>query len=385
MYILWACSTPSILLWSACCFGIVFPHLFLILRRLAFAHLTSLMAVGGGSGIQIFPIILSSRTRSPAGPSFPAKKNRYYPHTHSPYITPKPITRPRTVPITESNASARRRRSSCPVPAPLRQPVLAIALILLMAAATAMTGCGPSNDDNGQPDKQERLDIGLVEHNSTRYYTYRIEWPPLIQTHAVLRRRLLAEADSSKAAFLARADRDTMPQTATYPWQLQLTFTVHDSTDRFISVLGKGYSYTGGAHGMSFFKTLNYDRGRGRFIDLRDLLRDSVALIPIRDYVRDTLAARLVQPPAFMQDSPKATANFIERSNKWIAEGTAASFSNYPNALLTAPSGSRSGGLTLIFSPYQVAPYAAGAPRVFVPLRVFRDGLAAPYRGWLQP
>ena len=234
-----------------------------------------------------------------------------------------------------------------------------------------MNACGPSGE------RPERSDVNLHRQDSTRYYMYDIKLPEIVRSNATLRDTLTALADAQQAEFLSRADRDTMPESATYPWELQLQITVSDSTDRFISLLGVGYEYMGGAHGMPFHITLNYDQRQDRFITLPELLGDSTALEPISEYVRRDLAQQFMEARQQPVQGNSSVEQFI-RENKWLREGTAPGYANYRNVLL------QPAGLRFIFSAYQVAPYASGTPDVEVPVSVFRDELSPEARQLFQ-
>jgi peptidoglycan-N-acetylglucosamine deacetylase len=108
------------------------------------------------------------------------------------------------------------------------------------------------------------------------------------------------------------------------------------------------YSDTGGAHGLQTTKTFSYDE-KGNQIQLKDLFTNGAkGLGVISDYVQKELAKR----------------EFADKA--WIAEGSAPTEENYQNFVIEDT------GVTFIFDPYQVAPYAAGTQKVLVPASVFK-------------
>jgi hypothetical protein len=102
---------------------------------------------------------------------------------------------------------------------------------------------------------------------------------------------------------------------------------------------------TGGAHGLQVHKTFSFDE-LGKLLTINDL---------------------------FSNEGLKTISSFIEKElnkrdyadSRWIKEGTAPLEENYRNFYITDQ------GITFIFDPYQVAPYAAGTQNVSVPIRVF--------------
>lgn len=118
------------------------------------------------------------------------------------------------------------------------------------------------------------------------------------------------------------------------------------NADNYIFSIG---SYTGGAHGLEVTHTINFDKN-GIRLSVGDLFTNGMdGLKTIAPYVQGQL-------------------NKLAISDKdWIAEGAAPSVQNYQNFLVTED------GITFMFDPYQVAPYAAGAQQVDVPLSVFKN------------
>jgi peptidoglycan-N-acetylglucosamine deacetylase len=107
-------------------------------------------------------------------------------------------------------------------------------------------------------------------------------------------------------------------------------------------------TYTGGAHGLETNKTFSFTEA-GKLINWKDLFTDSdKGLDLISTYVQNELQVRNI-------------------SNKdWILEGAGPTEDNYQNFLVTDQ------GITILFDPYQVAPYAAGPQTVDVPMSVFQ-------------
>lgn len=224
--------------------------------------------------------------------------------------------------------------------------------------------------------------IPLTEQDSTRYYSYKIHYPAIIRSDSLLRQATRAFAAEHKQRFLALFQRDTMPRRASYPWDFRLDFRVQDSTESFVSILGSGYAFSGGAHGNHFYRTLTLDRRSHRLLQLSDIITDSTALEPVSKYVRPKLIEQLLKQSDTAQGDPRAIANYKKRIRQWVREGTVPNLKNYRHFWLSKPVNGHPTGFTFLFPPYQVAPYSAGEQQVFVPATVFGDGLRIRYRDW---
>lgn len=124
------------------------------------------------------------------------------------------------------------------------------------------------------------------------------------------------------------------------------------------SVLFTISEYTGGAHPNLYYATYTFDTRDGHFIDLEDLfISGSDPLATIFPIVQADLAAQ-------MGSGADLT---------WINSGTGTNFDNYASFVLTDTA------LIFYFPPYQVAPYAAGAFSVEVPLSGIRAIFRPPY------
>jgi hypothetical protein len=107
-------------------------------------------------------------------------------------------------------------------------------------------------------------------------------------------------------------------------------------------------SDTGGAHGLEAHKTFSFNE-QGKLLTLADLFTNGT-------------------------DGLKTVALFIEKElnkrdfadSRWIKEGTTPAEEHYRNFVITDE------GITFIFDPYQVAPYAAGTQSVLVPFSAFK-------------
>ena len=129
---------------------------------------------------------------------------------------------------------------------------------------------------------------------------------------------------------------------------LDITYTESANTtaDNYVFNIA---SYTGGAHGLEATTTFSYDK-YGKKLAIGDLFTNGEdGLETIATYVMKVISSRKVSDQG------------------WIAEGAAPTVENYRAFTID------SAGITFIFDPYQVAPYAAGKQTVTVPLAAFKS------------
>jgi len=112
--------------------------------------------------------------------------------------------------------------------------------------------------------------------------------------------------------------------------------------DDYISFAQQFYEYTGGAHGNPSVGTLTFERTTNRELDITDLLDlTGLSLDQIATQASTTLA--------------------IKYGDAFWSDGTNPNAENYANFVVSTST------VTVIFNPYQVAPYAAGMPEVTFP------------------
>lgn len=117
-------------------------------------------------------------------------------------------------------------------------------------------------------------------------------------------------------------------ETASFPWNLDMTYTKHES-DTIISYIVQGYEYTGGAHGNIFLESFNYDKETGKRIDVQDVITDNDTF--------NILAA--LADKELTVEYPEGSNSNPENWSVWYTNNSS---------------------ITFIFVPYQIASYATG-------------------------
>ena len=142
-----------------------------------------------------------------------------------------------------------------------------------------------------------------------------------------------------------------------FPWSLYIDSEVLDGVST-VSVVFSRYQFTGGANGNNDYHTLTAVVESGDLLTLPDIFVSGVdpytTLEPLAVAALTELLGEAAVP-------------------EMLAEGTAPVPENYQNWALTADS------LNLYFNEYQVAPGAAGALSIAIPLTELADVLQLQY------
>ncbi|HET6566384.1 MAG TPA: DUF4163 domain-containing protein [Rhodothermales bacterium] len=215
-----------------------------------------------------------------------------------------------------------------------------------------------------------------LDRDSTADRRYYIDYSALAQLPPDVQYAARGWAVERKNHFLRLSQERSEAPDQPHLWELIIDFEVPMDSGAFVSAVGESYSYTGGAHGINQYETFNYDTQTGRQIGLSSLFADTSALRPISAYARTQLEARLLEePPQDTSSSTKAMREAMERLRAWIRQGTAPIRGNYRLLYLVPAADGKAAGIGIIFSPYQIAPGAAGTQTLFVPTSVFQDQL----------
>ena len=147
-------------------------------------------------------------------------------------------------------------------------------------------------------------------------------------------------ADNAEADLLEKREAGLLPMEH---YTLNLSCTVYQ-TDALVSVAGLCYSYTGGAHPNTWQLGWNFDLEHGDFFTGDVIAADSTGF---RDAVAEEL---LIQAKAFAAENGMKLEDLY-----WPEyESTLRDWSSY--TVYFDPT-----GMNVVFSPYELAPYAAGA------------------------
>lgn len=128
---------------------------------------------------------------------------------------------------------------------------------------------------------------------------------------------------------------------------------------RTVSYIYTVYLDTGGAHGNTFFHTFTFDTKTGNALALADIFA------PGADYLGSLSGIARAKLPAILQEHMDA---------QMLDNGTTPDAKNFENFFLDNAT------LSILFSPYQVAPYSSGPQTLQIPLSELASTLKPEYR-----
>jgi len=252
-------------------------------------------------------------------------------------------------------------------------------MLVLAATMALLAACGHPSAPSPTSASSVNASDGLPgDHAKTGSYTVDISYPPLSPEAGALTRELHAHGEAAK--------RDMMQVVhaapADHPVRLAIVFEVASRTPRFLSVREKGYLDTGGVHPRPLIGTFVFDMRDKKVLALDDLFTDPAGTrAKLADFARQALYAKLLDKvPGGAKTPPKARAEWQANMRGMIDPGTAPTPANFSHFLINSGSLDRSMSLTLVFPPYQVAPYVYGVQTVDVPLKLFAADLKPEYR-----
>ncbi len=166
---------------------------------------------------------------------------------------------------------------------------------------------------------------------------------------ATKRSALVAAAKNDQAA----AEKEGYPYRAHSHLQKWEKIT---NTRRFLSLSSEIQTYTGGAHGMTVFDTLIWDRNRGVQLKPLDLFTSSAAF---EAAIRDNFCAAIAREKA---------ARGIEQSEESDGVFAACPPASAQTVWLGSSDGRYLDRLTIAIAPYEIGPYAEGSYKINVPM-----------------
>lgn len=168
------------------------------------------------------------------------------------------------------------------------------------------------------------------------------------------------DAASTKADALKMAKEDSASaKEAGYPFRphsIETKWSVEADTPRFLSLESQSYSYTGGAHGMSAYDVVLWDKARRRETSVKALMTSTAAFAAaIRDPFckeLDRLRAEKRGEPVVRGDDPFTQC--IDPMSETLVP--------------TSSDGKLIDSMTVVVGPYSAGPYAEGSYDVKLPV-----------------
>jgi hypothetical protein len=221
----------------------------------------------------------------------------------------------------------------------------------------------PAGDEAGAGEGEAGPSTGLTlafEETTEAYGLKTSVDPRIANFDPVLALAFLEESRDAMRATAApaetvRAEAEAVAaETGSEPWfrpyELEDRFVMTASLDDVISIRQDGYADTGGAHPNYFLRGRTYLRGENEPLALSAIIADDAAF-------RQKVIARLTEEKLARGYEPVAREVIAGELQDLLGEE--GSVRNY--VLNTSDQPGKIGGLTVMFSPYDVGPWAEGA------------------------
>lgn len=230
-----------------------------------------------------------------------------------------------------------------------------LAIMSLMLSLLWLTGCAGL----GTIFQREAAPVSISEKiisKKTPAYKLELKYPAIQgMENATFQSGLNKEIEkyikTDIASFQSNAEQAYRDGVLPGPYEMVSTYRVHTNQPGILSLTVEMYSFTGGAHGMTYRKSFNVDTTHAKRLSLKDLFT------PNYNY-RAALTGELNRQIAAQPD------NF---------------FPETVSGLKTVPSDQpfylESKNLVLYYGLYDIAPYAAGFPEFKIPYTFFKDNL----------
>ena len=199
-------------------------------------------------------------------------------------------------------------------------------------------------------------------------------WPAQAASVPFIEEKLRKAMETGKADALkmAKDDRKSAEQSGFpfRPHSLEVRWSVTADTPRFLSLQSTTYTYTGGAHGMTGYDMLLWDKRRNRETNIRALMTSPEAFAAaIRDRFCEALdkeRARKRGGPVVPGDDPFTQC--IDPMKEVLVP--------------VSKDGKLIDSFTVIVGPYSAGPYAEGAYEVPIPVdAAIRNAIKTEYQG----
>lgn len=253
----------------------------------------------------------------------------------------------------------------------------ASALVLSLAAACQRrdetADAPPATPVTGAPETPADQAAPLTYSRETAYATVELELPQAIAAYPDLHAAIYGEEVRGLRVFLEQSQSDhteyggeEMP-----PYEQTITYEPAGESARLFSLRETSSQYTGGAHPMSGFSGVLWDKTMDRRIEPATLFRQGADMAALDRALCDAInAARadLVGEPSSLT---------MTEANGWACPRAIET----PFVLAPSTTRGRAGGLEFLIGPYIVGPYAEGSYQIVVPQGAFRGLLNQAYAG----
>lgn len=122
-----------------------------------------------------------------------------------------------------------------------------------------------------------------------------------------------------------------------YQYEAYANYKVAYNKNNYLSIPIKTYEFTGGAHGMTYLKTYNYDLLTGKELTLKEMFKNGV---DYKEVVNDFISKEISKNPNMYFEGKEGFKGISDKQEFYIDED----------------------GLVIYFQLYDIAPYYVGIP-----------------------
>ncbi len=250
-----------------------------------------------------------------------------------------------------------------------------------LAVAATLAGCNRDREPAAPPAPAAGAPSAIVTpadaaapmayESKTPFAEVSLTLPVVIKTQPDLHARLYAASVRDLREFTegAQADRtEAGGDEGAAPYDKSIEITPGAETGKLFSLIRTDSEYTGGAHPMSSFAAILWDKALKREVAGGDLFIKTGDLSTL-----DTALCAAINAEKRKRDPQAQTISLT--SADWKCPRAAQT----PFVLATGTQPGKAGGLVFLIGPYQVGSYAEGPYEVTVPQSAFRSLLAPAY------
>lgn len=264
-------------------------------------------------------------------------------------------------------------------------------------AAAWLGACSPSGTDGDQASNQTQnaaaTDFAhrmagapkppppaksFQQSEKTPLLDFSYAWPAAAASIPEIAAKLHKEMTVQKTDALKMATQDQKSaKESGYPFHahsLEKRWSVSADTPRFLALKSEVYSYTGGAHGMSSYDVLLWDKPRDRETSVQALMTSPAAFA---NAIRERFCAGLDQARAKKRGAP------VTRGDDPFTQ----CIDPMQEILLpTSKDGKLIDGITVVIAPYSAGPYAEGSYEIPLPVdAAMRKAIKTEYEDAFAP
>lgn len=253
-------------------------------------------------------------------------------------------------------------------------PLLGLTLLFCACSPSAQDQVGASSNDSGNDTATATFVSRMAgaeqsaapsakpfqQSEKTDLLEFLYAWPTQAAAVPDIMAKFRKDMNTGKAdALKMAADDRKSAQQSGYPFHahsLETRWTVAADTPRFLSLQSSRYTYTGGAHGMTGYDTLLWDKARNRETSMRAVMTSPSAFAAA---IRDPFCSGLDQARAKKRGGP------IMRGDHPFTECV----DPMKETLVpVSKDGELIDAIKVVIGPYSAGPYSEGTYEVHLPV-----------------